>query len=238
MAVLGGRGRVYVPTDVGVPMVLVAGETVRERAPWVRCRPLVVDLLMAGDLVEAIEGLAGRGRRVVTFFGMIPNFEPREIFGRVAVLIREGDVLLVSANLAAGREYRAGVERVLPQYDNDETRRWLGLFLQDLGFEVAAGEMRFGVENCPAGSGLFRVGVRWEVKRRQEVRLGGNRIAFETGESLDLFFSYRHTPDTVRALLGEQGLGVRKEWIAEGGEEGVFLCGRQGSTPEETADGD
>ena len=74
-------------------------------------------------------------RALVTFFGMIPNFEPQEILPKLASLIRPKDFLLFSANLAPGKNYAAGMKKILPQYDNPPTRDWLMTFLLDLGVE-------------------------------------------------------------------------------------------------------
>ena len=100
--------------------------------------------------------------RLITFFGMIPNFEPQVILPRLAGLVRPADYLLFSANLAPGADYAAGVQRILPLYDNALTRDWLMTFLLDLGVEANDGELRFAVEDDPAGSGLKRVAAYFQ----------------------------------------------------------------------------
>jgi hypothetical protein len=87
---------------------------------------------------------------------MIPNFEPRNILPRLAALIRPRDQLLFSANLASGQDYRAGVERILPLYDNALTRDWLSTWLFDLGIDPDAGTIRMDVEMDDA-SNLLRI---------------------------------------------------------------------------------
>jgi len=82
---------------------------------------------------------------LITFFGMIPNFEPQLILPRLAALVRPADHLLFSANLAPGSDYAAGVRQVLPLYDNALTRDWLMTFLTDLGVERDDGELRFSI---------------------------------------------------------------------------------------------
>ena len=47
---------------------------------------------------------------MITFFGMIPNFEPQDILPKLAKLIRRQDTLLFSANLAPGADYAVGVK--------------------------------------------------------------------------------------------------------------------------------
>ena len=67
---------------------------------------------------------------------MIPNFEPQVILPKLASLVRPADFLLFSANLAPGKNYAAGMKKILPQYDNAPTRDWLMTFLLDLGVEA------------------------------------------------------------------------------------------------------
>lgn len=219
----------YTPSDVSVAMVLVAREKALSVVKDEDCHPLVCDLATAGDLEATLGGQIKKGfARLITFFGMIPNFEPQLILPRLAKLVRPGDYLLFSANLAPGPDYAAGVQRILPLYDNALTRDWLMAFLLDLGVEQKDGELRFGIEDDPAGSGLKRIVANFYFQRSRGVKLDGERFEFRAGESVRLFFSYRHTPDRVRTLLRKQGLKVIGEWVTKSEEEGVFLCRRTG----------
>ena len=191
------------------------------------CSPLVCDLATADDLPAVLEALpVSDAGRLITFFGMIPNFEPQVIWPRLAGLLRPGDSLLLSANLAPGDDYAAGVQRILPLYDNAPTRDWLMMFLLDLGVQADDGELRIAVEDDPAGSGLKRVTACFHFTRLREIQVDTQRFQFPAGEAIRLFFSWRHTPALVRSLLGEQGLRVLDQWITQSGEEGVFLVSR------------
>lgn len=225
-----GLFAVHLAHDVSVPMAITAVTAVHEAVPNVESFPLVADLLDADDLPGVVEGLVGEAPRVVMFFGLIPNFEPAAILPRLAAFIRPGDVLLFSANLAPGPDYRVGCEAVLPQYDNPGTRAWLWLFLKDLGFEEADGVMRFGLEPDPLNPELLRIVVHWDPTRRREVIVGGEAFVWNPGEPVRLFFSYRHTPRTIARLLAGEGLEVEQQWITAGGGEGIFLC-RQAPQP-------
>jgi hypothetical protein len=141
-------------------------------------------------------------------------------------MLRPVDHLLFSANLAPGTDYAAGVQRILPLYDNVLTRDWLMTFLLDLGVEANDGELRFEVEDDPGGSGLKRVAACFRFVRPREIKVDAQRLRFPTGESIRLFFSWRHTPALVRRLLGEHGLRVLDQWITRSEEEGVFLVSR------------
>jgi len=185
---------------------------------------LVCDLGSADDLPLVFDALPVSGAaRLITCFGMIPNFEPQVILPRLAGLMLPADHLLFSANLAPGPDYAAGMRQILPLYDNAMTRAWLMTFLLDLGVDANDGELRFTVEDDPVGSGLKRVAAYFRLQRAREIQVDAQRFKFPAGEAIRLFFSWRHTPSLVRSLLGKHGLNVLDEWITKSGEEGVFL---------------
>lgn len=222
-----GKAVFYTPCDVSAAMTLVARQIALAVLPETRCFPFVCDLASANDLPAAfVTHGPPDATRLITFFGMIPNFEPAMILPKLAGLVGPGDLLLFSANLAPGPDYSAGVQRVLPQYDNALTRDWLLTFLFDLGVECGDGELHFTVEDDPAGGGLKRIAAHFHFEKVRTVPVEGERFEFRPGECIRLFFSYRHTPERVRELLGGHELRVVDEWLAESGEEGVFLVRR------------
>jgi hypothetical protein len=155
---------------------------------------------------------------------MIPNFEPGKILPRLASLIRPGDFLLFSANLEPDRDYAAGMKRILPQYDNTPTRDWLMTFLLDLGIEKGNGELRF--EIASGGFGLKRFVANFHFTRARKIGIEGAAFSFKRGDTIRLFFSYRYTPQHVEKILSKFNLKVSQSWIANSGEEGVFLVRR------------
>ena len=217
----------YTPSDVSTAMVLVAQQTATAVIPAENCFPLVCDLATAEDLPTVLDALpVPDAVRLITFFGMIPNFEPQVILPRLAGLLRPADHLLFSANLAPGADYAAGVQRILPLYDTPLTRDWLMTFLLDLGVAAGDGELRFVVEDDPAGGNLKRVAAYFRFSRPREIRVDAHQFQFPAGESVRLFFSYRHTPALVQTLLARHGLKVLDQWITPFQEEGVFLVRR------------
>jgi len=222
-----GKETFYTASDVSTAMVLVAEQTATAVIPTENCSALVCDLSTADDLPAVIETLpVSQAARVLTFFGMIPNFEPQRILPRVAALVRPADLLLFSANLAPVADYAAGVRHILPLYDNALTRDWLMTFLLDLGVERTDGALRFVIEDDPAGNDLQRVAAYFQFTRSRDICVDAEKFEFRPGEQMRLFFSYRHTPARVRALLEEHGLRVHDQWITPSGEEGVFLAGK------------
>ena len=224
----GGRDVSYGPCDVSAAMVLVARQAALHVVSERKCFPLVCDLASAEDLRAAFERNGPpRTPRVLTFFGMIPNVEPDAIVSKLAALVRRQDLLLAGANLAPGRDYAAGMKQVLPQYNNALTREWLMTFLLDLGVRRRDGRLLFRIEDDPAGSRLKRVAAHFQFSRASVIRVDEERFGFRRGDSIRLFYSYRHTPERMEALLGRHGLRVLDRWIAPSGEEGVFLAARR-----------
>lgn len=224
-----GRAVSYTPADVSTAMVLTARETALTVISAERCFPLVCDFAAAEDLPAVVESCSTQGAaRLFTFFGMIPNFEPGVILPRLASVVRPKDCLLFSANLAPGPDYAAGVQKILPLYDNPPTREWLMTFLLDLGVEKGDGTLDFTIEDDPVGSGLKRVVARFGFCRACEVMVDEEQISFTGGEQIRLFFSYRHTPELVKSLLAAHGLKLLDQWITRSEEEGVFLVAKAG----------
>ena len=218
----------YVPTDVSVSLTLIA----RDAALAVGlspgdCAPLVLDLARTQDWGEALQPVIAPGvQRVVAFFGMLPNFSPSEALPRLAGLLGPKDVLLVSANLAPGNNYAAGVRQILPSYANALTGEWLFSVLADLGVAKEDGRMEFRVARCPEGSGLLRVEADFVFRRACVLHYGGREWRCKRGERFRLFFSYRHTPERVKEMFVQHGLLVQKQWLNTAGDEGVFLLQR------------
>ncbi|MGH7968948.1 MAG: L-histidine N(alpha)-methyltransferase, partial [Limisphaerales bacterium] len=236
-----GKGGCYLACDVSPAMVLEARRTALDMLPHLDCRPLVCDLGRTENLAATIEEiLAGTSKaaidlrapgsdvsRLFTFFGMIPNFESEAILPRLAEALRPTDFLLLSANLAPGPDYHGGVETVLPLYDNPMSRDWLMTFLVDLGIERDDGELIFTIEADPNAAELLRIAANFRFRRSRQIAVDSQSIEFCAGETVLLFFSCRHTPALMRALLGRHRLGVLGEWVARSGEEGVFLVARE-----------
>jgi uncharacterized SAM-dependent methyltransferase len=221
-----GKEISYVPCDVSLPLLLTATSKAQEACPTLPCKPLLCDLALVDDLPEILDCRAEPdARRIITFFGMMPNFEPGDILPKLARLLRAEDLLLLSANLAPGPDYRAGAQRVLPGYDNAQTRLWLRAFLEDLGAQPEDGMMEFSIEEA---AGLLRIAGDFRFQRERELVVHFEHFAFHLGETVRLFFSYRHTPDRLRQLLQAHGIQVVEQWGTRSEEEGVFLCRKQG----------
>jgi len=220
----------YTPVDVSTALTLTARQAALQWIPDPACSPLVCDLSNTADLAQALR-LAGppqgiARRRLVTFFGMLPNFEPSAVPGLLEGVLDSGDAILVSANLAPGADYAEGAQRVLPLYDNPLTREWLLTFLLDLGLHRNDGTISFSIEDV-ASTPLKRIVANFHFLRACRLSVGSDEFKFVPGEVLRLFFSCRHTLEGVKQLLEGCRIALLDRWINASGEEGVFLGRRK-----------
>ncbi len=212
----------YLPIDVSLPLVLTTCQLTGNAVTSLK--PIVCDLAQSTDLAPHLHthNCVSPFTHFNTFFGMVPNFDPEVIFPKLATLVHYDDLLLLSANLAPGSDYAAGVKAILPQYDNELTADWLMTFLLDLGVERADGRVSFSIEE--ADRGFRRVVAHFEFVNSRSIRIGDESFEFQKGERVRLFFSYRYQPQQVVQLLKESRFTVIDQWITASVEEGVFLC--------------
>lgn len=223
-----GRKTSYTPSDVSLPMVITALSSATPFLHDTQCHAVVCDLAGAENLGATFDQFEFQAPRIVTLFGVLPNFEPDALLVQLTHLLRPNDLLLLSANLAPGFDYAAGVRAVLPQYKNDLTRDWLLTLLLDLGFERHDGELDFTIESDERQ--LLRITAHFELIQSREIRVLGQLLSFTRGERLRVFFSYRHTKTTIHSLMREHGFVIDDQWLNDTGEEGVFLCRKSKSS--------
>ncbi|HEY6226712.1 MAG TPA: L-histidine N(alpha)-methyltransferase, partial [Verrucomicrobiae bacterium] len=211
----------YIPADVSVPLVVTAH--LRAKAELqVDSKPWVIDLVSSIIFAQDFDSFFPKSaKRVIAFFGMLPNFEPADALKPFSMSLRADDALLISANLASGNDYLAGVKKILPLYDNDLTRRWLATSLLDAGIELSPNDIEFTI--VPVGD-LLRIEANYRFRKPQCIRVEKEEFHFTAGEQFRLFFSYRHTPKLLRDLLAQYKMEIQKQWITGSGEEGIFLC--------------
>lgn len=235
---LGGKEVFYTPCDSSVPMVLTARNAALACVPEARCHPVVCDIAAGADLARIIRKIESvhcttrmqrRNRlpgvaRLLTAFGVIPNLEPGAILHATASLLRHGDYLLLSANLVPGSNPAAGMQEIMSQYDNSLTRDWLMTFLLELGIGHAHGKLLFEIGSGQLG--IKRVVAKFQFKRTATVQVQHHKFVFKPLDTIQLFYSYRYTPDQLCRLLTRHGFIVRGKWFTPSTEEAVFCFAR------------
>jgi L-histidine N-alpha-methyltransferase len=217
------RSLTYYPVDVSLSLSLISAQKVRDYSSNVEIMPIVCDLLSAGDLVTGIQSQQAKRSKIVTFFGMIPNFLPHEILPILARFIDQEDILLMSANLSPGEDYLAGIDKILFQYDNDLTRDWLMTILLDVGLHKDDGEICFSIKDDLMEPGLKRINCTFKVSRKIDLNIDNNRIQWQEGDEVQLFFSYRYTSPKLETVLRQYQLSLVDYWEGANQEEGVYL---------------
>jgi len=150
--------------------------------------------------------------RLITLFGVIPNLDPLPLLRCLAKNLAPKDLLLFSTNLAPEKNGRRGALRVLPQYDNPLTHRWLQAVALRTRPRLSRGSIHFGVYPDTTQSSLSRIEARWIV---------GNKPTHT------LFSSRRPTLAQVESWVQTSGLTRIHQWIDPKGEEGIWLTTRK-----------
>ena len=221
----------FVAADVSLPLVLAArqrfAEASRRNRYWGVCEGWVLDLSTAVDLRRSLGQFCPASLpRLITFFGMMPNFEPTEVLPKLASVLRRQDRLLLSANLAPGDDYNAGVLQVLPLYDNAETRDWIESAFWSLGFTPQDGSLHFEIRSAPTNPRLKRIQADFKFSSARSLRVQGCEYRFQRGQQFRLFYSYRYSQELLSQTLAEHGLTLDQSWVTPSGAEGVFLVKR------------
>ncbi|MFH7028796.1 MAG: L-histidine N(alpha)-methyltransferase [Heteroscytonema crispum UTEX LB 1556] len=218
------RALTYYPVDVSLSLAIISAQKVRAAFANLSVHPVVCDLLQSNDLISLINDKEKETRNIITFFGMIPNFYPDEILPILSNFLEQGDFLLFSANLAPGSDYIQGIQKVLPQYDNELTKEWLITVLLDAGVEREDGTIQFQIEQDSQNQQFQRIAAYFELKKDVSLKFEDELIEWKNGERIRLFFSYRYTTPTIKEMLKSYGIDVLNYWEPASQEEGVYLC--------------
>lgn len=155
---------------------------------------------------------------------MIPNFSPQKILPILNIFLTEGDLLLLSANLAPGSDYVQGIEKILPQYDNELTKDWLITVLEDVGVNRKNGIIVFGIKDDEENPKLKRVNACVELNNDVSFKLDEQLIEWKSKDKIGLFFSYRYTTAKLQEILSTYGINILNYWETANQEKGVYLC--------------
>jgi uncharacterized SAM-dependent methyltransferase len=216
----------FTPMDISPALIVETMLKIQSALPATPSFPLVVDLAVMPDLTSLLaQPETADTQRLLTCFGMLPNFDYLTFLPYVQSLMRPGDLLLLSANLSP-HPYPHACAHIVPQYDNPPAHAWYMGLLDSLGFAASAYEM--SVEAAP----LQVTGQVWQIRaaarfvQNVQVALDNETFFFPAGQRLQLFFSNRFTPDIMPQVLQDAGLSVLETFLFTSQEEGIYLCVR------------
>lgn len=213
----------YYPIDVSLSLAVISAQKARANYPQIEIKPVVCDLLYADNLIKQISQ-KNNSKKIITFFGMIPNFTPNEIMPILSNFLQSGDLLLMSANLAPGDDYLEGIKKISCQYDNDLTKDWLMTILLDAGIDINDGKIKFTIEDDLQGNDLKRIIAHFELEKDVTFQLDEETIEWKKQDKVQLFFSYRYTTERVKKTLKNYHIEVIEYWEANNQEEAVYIC--------------
>jgi hypothetical protein len=213
----------YAAIDVAPGMVIEAMNRVRAHLPTVAARGLVADLHAIQAIASWTRGASrSPGPTLWLAFGIVPNIPAIEIPGFLrALLAHPEDRLLLGANLIPGSNPQAEMDVILPQYDNETTRRWLVLLPQSLGIPAEPEHIRFAVIP-PDGALPWRIEATLLIHDNCQISLCGECLHLPAAEPLRLFVSNRFTPDDLSNIAEAAGCQIAASRIAPSREEGAF----------------
>jgi hypothetical protein len=123
-----------------------------------------------------------------------------------------------------GEDETAGLEEILPQYDNALTRRWLMTALDDLDIPSDRYFISFSVQTSPDDPVLKRIVAEAIFSEATEVAYEGKHYTFQPEDSFELFFSNRYQPALLEKHGQSHGFELYRRHFLESGEEGVWLA--------------
>ena len=201
----------YLPIDISKDALFPSAESIAKEYPKLAVLPICGDYLSPLPLPEATPT---ENRRAVYFPGStIGNFMPDEALSflhRMAEQAGPGGAVLIGVDLkkdagALERAYddRAGVTAAFNLNLLARINRELGA---DFPLENFRHEARW---NEAQG----RVEMHLVAKQACEIRVGSERIAFETSESIHTENSYKYEISEFEALAAQAGLRADRRWM-------------------------
>jgi len=202
----------YVPIDIAAEQLArVAGEIAAEY-PGVAVRPVRADYTRAFSLPP----LPPNARRVAFFPGStIGNFDPAAaatFLGRIRRTVGDDGALILGADRIKDRETLESA------YDDAQgvTAAFNLNMLRRLNRELGADfDLESFMHRACWDSRAHRVEMHLVSLRDQVVTVAGERIPFESGESVWTESSYKFDEDSLRELATSAGFGIEKLWTDE-----------------------
>jgi hypothetical protein len=122
--------------------------------------------------------------------------------------------------------YAEAVTRIVPQYDNPLAHAWYTGLLDSLGLATPQIQLTVSPRLIRPDGHIWQIRAEATVRRALQCTLYDEIFAFAAGESLEVFFSTRFTPEVMPEVLAEGGLTPLQTFLFESQEEAIYLCAR------------
>ena len=195
--------RMYVPVDTAHDQLLRTAAALRADLPDLEVSPVTHDYTQMFDLPVPQHAIA----QTLVFVpgSMVGGFEPSEARTMLAQL---GQIAGPDRLLLLGADATRDVDAITRAYDDEMfTKHILARLNATRGatFDLDGFEHR-AVWNAASS----RIELSLVSRSRQVVQLDNDVIAFARGESIDVSYSYKHTPAAMQAILLGAGWRLRQ----------------------------
>ena len=199
----------YTPIDVSTAQLARVAADIAADYPAVAVRPVNADYSASFEVPD----LPTRARRVAFFPGStIGNFHPTEA---AAFLRRVRRVVASDGALILGVDRRKDPRTLLAAYDDSEgvtaafNRNVLARLNRELDADFDLARFRHRAEWNDAES---RIEMHLESVEPQTVRVGGETISFDRGETIWTESSYKYDRERLDRLVEEGGFKLARLW--------------------------
>ncbi len=208
----------YVPVDSSQALLEMACGGALGAGIW--AQGIKADFTDAQHL-QALAPVAETPPRLVLLLGnTLGAFDPMAEARVLAGLLRPEDRLVVDGEIYAGPQTVAG-------YDNPLNRQFAWAPLHAVGIEDADGEIVFEDATDTRLPGLHPLRKHFRAGRDVAARLGGETLAIQGGERLEMNHSYKYAADTFVRILETAGLTVQWRGSSDDDRFLMVMVGRK-----------
>jgi L-histidine N-alpha-methyltransferase len=198
------RPAAYLPVDISAAALEAATQRLSREFPWLRIAPI------HGDFSRPVELPASRGRRVIYFPGStIGNLMPDEAHAFLSMSRGQAARMLVGVDLKKDANILHAAYNDSRHVTAAFNLNLLARINRELGADFDLRRFsHYAFYNAPHG----RIEMHLISLRKQRVRIGRHRFAFERGESIHTENSYKYSIESFRALAAHAGFSQEKCW--------------------------
>jgi hypothetical protein len=197
----------FAPIEGSLPLMQLAASRLTQLIPGCLEQAILADLEAVGDRALGLVERPAGSVRLLTLYGVLPWMDPDAALSSAKNLLGPGDLLLVSSNSEPIETVQEN--GFLGQYENDLTRDWIGMMLDDLGMGSLKADVRFQVQMDPKVSGVKNISAT---------------VCHPDFMELTVFRSSRQSPEALKALLKAHDLDVVSLSVSPSGEETIALA--------------
>ncbi len=197
----------YIPVDASQSLLEMACELAIKNG--FSSHGVKADLASANHISLLHGMLSSRPRLVLLLGNTLGAFDPIRYCSVLAGILRPQDRLLVDGEIFSPSVTMKG-------YDNPLNRLFAFGPLRSVGLEDPRdGSLQFESDTDDRKPGLYRVRKYFRVARDLELFVAGEKIAFKTGDRVDMSSSYKYSRGAFLDVLQQAGISPRGRYVSD-----------------------